>query len=229
MEALSRLVAESLARHGLDRPADPRRLQWSRWVRCDSPRSLLVVPSKPGIFALADDIVGLPTHHVGADARACPERAQRAEWAHPDERSLTTPPEAGSSRLAGALMLAVFHFAEDDDMAFTLDRLFTRPNPLRNRLAKGNCFLRFVVIRDQTQRRHICNALKQWQAACAERASGIGADFDSSSELFSRVGLANASTDAVASQMKLPDLVVPSIESEAGANIRSPQPFPSGF
>ena len=59
MEALTRLVADSLARHGFDRPVDPRRLQWSRWFRCDSPHSLLVVPSKPGIFALAEEIMDL--------------------------------------------------------------------------------------------------------------------------------------------------------------------------
>src|ERR1700757_3685803 len=70
MEALTRLVADSLARHGLDRPVDPRRLQWSRWFRCDSPHSLLVVPSKPGIFALAEEIMdlGTATGHVGTDA-----------------------------------------------------------------------------------------------------------------------------------------------------------------
>ena len=59
MEALTRLVADSLARHGFDRPVDPRRLQWSRWFRCDSTHSLLVVPSKPGIFSLAEEIMDL--------------------------------------------------------------------------------------------------------------------------------------------------------------------------
>src|SRR5271167_3165731 len=71
MEALTRMVAASLARHGLERPIDPRRLQWSRWFRCDSPHSLLVVPSKPGIFALAEEIMDLgpntPTHGEGTD------------------------------------------------------------------------------------------------------------------------------------------------------------------
>jgi hypothetical protein len=89
MEALTRLVADSLARHGFDRPVDPRRLQWSRWFRCDSPHSLLVVPSKPGIFALAEEILDLgpATVHGAAAAEACPERAQRAEWVRPVERS----------------------------------------------------------------------------------------------------------------------------------------------
>jgi len=71
MEALTRIVAESLARHGFDNPLDPRRLQWSRWSRCDSPRSLLVVPSKPGIFAIAEEIMDLGTGNaLAADGKS---------------------------------------------------------------------------------------------------------------------------------------------------------------
>ena len=83
MEALTRLVADSLARHGFDRPVDPRRLQWSRWFRCDSTHSLLVVPSKPGIFALAEDIMDLGTSNspVGTAVLGCPT-----------ERSSVAPP-----------------------------------------------------------------------------------------------------------------------------------------
>ena len=33
MEGLTRLVSESLALYGLDRPVDYRRLQWSPWFR----------------------------------------------------------------------------------------------------------------------------------------------------------------------------------------------------
>jgi len=84
-------------------------------------------------------------------------------------------------------MLAVLQFSEDDDMAFVLDRMFTRPNPMRSRLATGRCFLRFVVIEDQAQRRSICSALNQWLISSAEKASGIGADFASSLELTDRV------------------------------------------
>jgi hypothetical protein len=57
MEGLTRLVAESLARHGFDRPVDYRRLHWSRWFHCESPHSLLCVPSKPGVFALAEEVI----------------------------------------------------------------------------------------------------------------------------------------------------------------------------
>src|SRR6202051_445271 len=170
MEALTRLVADSLARHGLDRPVDPRRLQWSRWFRCDSTHSLLVVPSKPGIFALAEEVLG------GAALQRCDSlpstSATLAAEGTPEKR-----------------MLAVLQFAEDDDMAFTLDRMFTRINPMRDRLASGRCFLRFVVIEDQAQRRSICAALNQWMLSSAEKASGIGTDFQSSLELTTdRVG-----------------------------------------
>lgn len=57
MESISRLVSESFARHGFDRPLDYRRLRWSQWFRCESPHSLLLVPSKPGVFALAEEIL----------------------------------------------------------------------------------------------------------------------------------------------------------------------------
>ncbi len=76
MEALTRLVTDSLARHGFDRPIDPHRLQWSRWFRCDSPHSLLVVPSKPGIFAIAEEILDFGTPHVGT-AASCPASEAR--------------------------------------------------------------------------------------------------------------------------------------------------------
>jgi hypothetical protein len=70
METLTRLVSESLARHGFDRPLDYRRLQWSCWFRCESHHSLLSVPSKPGVFALAEEIVdfGLGSNHGASNA-----------------------------------------------------------------------------------------------------------------------------------------------------------------
>ena len=81
MEALTRLVADSLARHGFDPPVDPRRLQWSRWFRCDSTHSLLVVPSKPGIFALAEEIMDLgPSNASGVS---------KTKWGRPLPPSAT--------------------------------------------------------------------------------------------------------------------------------------------
>jgi hypothetical protein len=51
------MVADSLARHGFDAPVDHRRLEWSRWFRCESSFSLLLVPSAAGIYALGEEIV----------------------------------------------------------------------------------------------------------------------------------------------------------------------------
>jgi hypothetical protein len=159
MESLTRLVSESLARHGFDRPLDYRRLQWSRWFRCESHHSLLCVPSKPGVFALAEEVMEMGSGAV---------------------------PEAGSQKSeadAPRRMLAVTQFFEDDDMAFVLDRMFSRNNPMCARLASGRFFVRFVEIQDQAQRRSICNALNQWIASSAEKATGIGSHFASSLEL----------------------------------------------
>jgi hypothetical protein len=220
MEAITQLVAESLARHGFDRPVDPRRLQWSRWFRCDSPHSLLVVPSKPGIFAIAEEIMDLgpggsdhvAKGHVGAGdspaqagkthvetpALGCPERSSAASPAQPIldgaalQRCDSLPPTNAALAAEAPIrrMLAVLQFSEDDDMAFTLDRMLTRINPMRARLATGRCFVRFVVIEDHAQRRSICAALNQWMLSSSEKASGIGMDFQSSLELTDYVATA---------------------------------------
>ncbi|HLW85137.1 MAG TPA: hypothetical protein VKR60_07985 [Candidatus Sulfotelmatobacter sp.] len=211
MEGLSRLVAESLARHGMDRPVDYRRLHWSRWFRCESPHSLLFVPSRPGVFALAEEIMS------GGD---------------------------GAKR-----MLAVLQFGEDDDMAFVLDRMFSRQNPMRNRLASGRCFVRFVVIEDESQRRSIATALNQWLVTSGEKASGIGAHFASSLELTpangtTRVEAGDSPANAYGAIPPVPvgplepkaaageesaQVSAPQVDSGAATNLHCPQPLPSGF
>lgn len=57
MESLARLVSESMARHGVDYPVDYRRLHWSRWFRCETSFDLLLVPSRPGLFAIAEEVL----------------------------------------------------------------------------------------------------------------------------------------------------------------------------
>jgi hypothetical protein len=273
METLTRMVADSLARHGFDRPVDPRRLQWSRWSRCDSPHSLLVVPSKPGIFALAEEVMDLSptTSHVGTAALGRPaERSSAAassvatdvastdreghdfssepalskrgapQGADTPARRLT----ASAAEVPTRRMLAVLQFSEDDDMAFTLDRMFTRANPMRDRFATGRCFLRFVVIEDESQRRSICAALNQWMLSSAEKASGIGTDFQSSLELTTdRVGrtLLSDKADAVKSSAQtspstastiaqvVSEVPLPHFDSGANKNLHCPHPLPSGF
>jgi hypothetical protein len=211
MEALTRMVADSLARHGLDRPIDPRRLQWSRWFRCDSPHSLLVVPSKPGIFALAEEVLG------GAALQRC------------DSLPLTDAALA-AEEVPLKRLLAVLRFSEDDDMAFVLDRMFTRVNPMRERLGSGRCFLRFVVIEDQAQRSSICAVLNQWILSSAEKASGLPADFSSSLEYVARApSPATAGATSNSTESTGPKAKVVSIDSGSVSNLHCPHSLPSGF
>jgi hypothetical protein len=219
MEALTRLVSDSLARHGFNRPPDPRRLQWSRWFLCDSLHSLLVVPSKPGIFAIAEETLGGVILDGAALQRCGSESSSESNGAS------ALPAE-------GKRMLAVLQFSEDDDMAFVLDRMFARPNPLRERLSFGHCFLRFVVIEDQEQRRSICNALNQWLLSSAEKASGIPAGFSSSLEMPS-VGRAPSPVvagDGTSPALRINVPVQPAhLNSGFNENRHCPPPFPSGF
>ncbi len=245
MEALTRLVSESLARHGFDRPLDYRRLHWSRWFRCDSQHSLLFVPSKPGVFAVAEEIMDL-----GA-----------GPGSHRDD----APGGTADSVTPARRMLAVTQFFEDDDMAFVLDRMLSRQNPMRARLLSGRYFVRFVVIDDPAQRRSICSALNQWMVTAAEKATGIGSHFASSLELTPATEYLPAANDAqpdlfTNEDMALPSAVsplipshlfpnvgipkqtaqadidpaiehtkAPQLDSGAATNIHCPSPFPSGF
>jgi len=250
METLTRLVSESLARHGFDRPLDYRRLHWSRWFRCESHHSLLAVPSKPGVFALADEIMDMasPAAHVATAASAVP----RCEASGPGQGRT---PEA-ESRKPEALqhrMLAVTQFFEDDDMAFVLDRMLSRQNPMRARLISGRYFVRYVVIEDQSQRRSICAALNQWIVSSTEKVTGIGAHFASSLELTEHnvvrtpaiADTTNAHVATGASPVPrseasglgtkhglsapAPTATAPQLDSGAATNIHCPSPLPSGF
>jgi hypothetical protein len=282
MEALTRLVTDSMARHGFDRPVDPRRLQWSRWFRCDSPHSLLVVPSKPGIFAISEEIADFGPSDPNVQRAAVGGRAEqssaavsgssssepRPSWEGHDfssepnlsqrsaplggaalHRCDSPPPKSAALAAEGTArrILAVLQFSEDDDMAFTLDRMLTRINPMRARLASGRCFVRFVVLQDQDQRRSICSALNQWMISSAEKASGLPATFSSSLEINTaeeslgtpRVGrtLLSANSDIVptsapATEPNRPTDAIhplPHLDSGANKNLHCPHPLPSGF
>src|SRR6201981_3006585 len=58
MENLDRIVADTLAQSGFETPVFLRPVPWSRWFRCESSFSLLLVPSAPGLYALAEEIIG---------------------------------------------------------------------------------------------------------------------------------------------------------------------------
>jgi hypothetical protein len=226
MESLNRLVTESLARHGFDRPVDYRRLHWSRWFRCESTHSLLCIPSKPGVFALAEEVMDLGHADLGT--------------VEPGKADLGKSETGAASSAEPRRMLAVVQFGEDDDMAYVLDRMFSRQNPMRARLASGRCFVRFVVIEDETHRRSIANALNQWLVSSGEKASGIGSHFASSLEL-------TPAEDRAASPVAVPaqapanalepreasepgqQVSAGPVDSGAASNLHCPQPLPSGF
>jgi len=208
METLTRLVTESLARHGFDRPVDYRRLQWSRWFRCDSPHSLLLVPSKPGVFAVAEEVMEMS--------------------ASPVQRSEGIASQPGSSD--AHRMLAVTRFFEDDDMAFVLDRMLSHQNPMRARLASGRYFIRYVVIEDSSQRRSICSALNQWIVSSAEKATGIGSHFASSLELTPEPPTVPRTHQSAVTTPKQREEGRPAtVNTAVATNIHCSSSFPSGF
>ena len=246
METLTRLVAESLARHGFDRPVDYRRLQWSHWFRCESHHSLLVVPSKPGVFALAEEIMdlGIVANREGYDFRhgetsapqasalaaedlGLADRSNHGPMPEPEGRNA----EADSSRR----MLAVAQFFEDDDMAFVLDRMLSQQNPMRARLASGHYFVRFVEIHDQAQRGSICSALNQWILSSTEKATSIGSHFATSLELTpessNAVGTYRLEADITNQTQVDPPrtTAAPRLNSAVATTIHGSSSFPSGF
>jgi len=246
MEGLTRLVSESLARHGFDRPLDYRRLHWSRWFRCESHHSLLLVPSKPGVFALAEEIIDFGPESVW-DRVSDPVRPSAARL-----------DLAASTAVPARRMLAVSRFFEDDDMAFVLDSMLAAHHPMRTRLTSGRYFVRFVVIEEESQRRSICNALNQWIANSSEKASSIGSHFasfleltpateyvpqpnEAQASLFEEASMErthlSATVGSVAQPKQAPNAsaksplqaAAPQLNSGAAANNHCPSPFPSGF
>ena len=133
MEGISQLVSESLARNGVQPRFDYLRLEWSRWFRCQSGFDVLLVPAKPGLFALAEEIISNGELEIRV---ASPAENKR--------------------------MLALFQISEADDLGMTLGRLFLPGNPLLERLASGKCFARFTVIEDRDQRSQACSIFQRW-------------------------------------------------------------------
>jgi hypothetical protein len=257
MEALTRLVTESLVRHGFDRPLDYRRLHWSRWFRCESHHSLLSVPSRPGVFAVAEEITDFapPTAHVATGASPVPPAQSAAATGKNPEISVNPQSPVEERRFSAASiaskdavsavdpntrrMLAVTQFFESDDMAFSLDRMLVQSNPMRARLNSGRYFIRYVAIADESQRRSIATALNQWIVNTGEK-SGIGSHFASSLELTeAHIGTGCVGTGTPARPAELRSAppsgqnsmpaASPHLDSGAATNIHCPSPLPSGF
>lgn len=112
----------------------PVSLNWSRWFRCETSFSLLLVSGQPGIYAIAEEM----------------------------------PAPGESATTGGKRLLAVVQFAETDNLARALSRLFTPASPLQERIAGGRCLLRYAVVEDEFARQAACAALQTWLAASAE-------------------------------------------------------------
>jgi len=69
MESLAHLVSQSLLRHGLEPTFDHRRLQWSKWFRCQDSFNLVLAPCKPGLFALGEEVMAPGELAVGEGKR----------------------------------------------------------------------------------------------------------------------------------------------------------------
>lgn len=61
MEGLAQLVSDSLTRNGFQTSLDHRRLQWSAWSPCDDMFSALLLPMRPGLLALGEEIIPAAT------------------------------------------------------------------------------------------------------------------------------------------------------------------------
>jgi hypothetical protein len=156
MEGIARLVSQSLAQHGFEPALDHRRLQWSKWFRCESYSSLLLVPSRPGLFALGEEVAVV----CGASELRSP---------HPG-------PSEGSAPAGGKRVLALFRIAEAEDLGMALARLLLPGSPERERLIGGRCFACYTVIEDAAQRRGAYSAVQQWMAYSAEAAARLGGE-----------------------------------------------------
>ncbi len=127
-EPTARPAAESSG-HGIN---ERQALNWSKWFRCETSFNLLLVPDKPGIYAVAEEV------------------------------------QPGGESVGGKRLLAVMQFAESDNLARALSRLFTPASPLQPRIAGGNCLLRYAVVEEDAARQAACAALQTWLAASAE-------------------------------------------------------------
>lgn len=160
MENLSRLVSDSLAQNGVSIALNHRRLEWSRWFRCESSFSVLLAPSKPGIFALGEEIV---SPHVDVELPASSPAETRPQGIIEGNRRIES----------GKRMLALFEVLETNDLGLSLGRLFLPRSPLREKLEYGRCFARFTVIEDAAERASAYAALRNWMDQSAETASGL--------------------------------------------------------
>jgi len=191
MEELARMVAASMDRHGCDTSIDHRRLNWSPWFRCELNVDLLLIPSAPGIFALAEEVIpgakpesvatSLDGETLASTSSATTTNSLRAMntyssfdiSASQSGGDSARHPGNGSAHQSGAgnmqaghdhsrRLLAVFEIGETHDLGSALLRLFAPGSALRDRLRSGRCFARFTPVADGAQRHAAAISLREW-------------------------------------------------------------------
>jgi hypothetical protein len=125
MEGLTRMVSESMARHGVDTGIDHRRLQWSRWFACESIFDLLPVPSRPGLFALAEQILAAGEAVGGKRMLAVLQLSHTEDLAIAMSR-LFAPDNDFRERIARGRIFARFTIVEDDTQRHVAHAAFQR-------------------------------------------------------------------------------------------------------
>jgi hypothetical protein len=221
MENLSRLVSDSLAQNGVRIALNHQRLEWSRWFRCESSFSVLLAPSKPGIFALGEEIIAPAIGEVELRAPSPVETSRHAG--------------ADNSRVGnGKRMLALFEVIETDDLGLALGRLFLPRSPLREKLDATSCYARFTVIEDAAERASAYAALRGWMDQSAEAASGLSPQTDpcGADALARENDSERAIPGAQVADEPQPSLSFPwgmDAPQRENGKIVGPAPLPSGF
>ena len=70
-------------------------------------------------------------------------------------------------------MLAVFEVQEAEDLAWAMSRLFAAASPLRDKLKKARCYIRYSVAPSTADRRAAAAALRTWLYSQREAASQV--------------------------------------------------------
>ncbi len=231
MENISQLVESSLVRHGVAAKFDHLHLQWSHWFRCKSSFSVLLAPAKPGIFALAEEIMPSASTELAATGETI-SKAVGPRASSPAE--LTD----GHNRLVSKRMLSLFQISEADDLGMALGRMFLPGNPLRERLAAEGCFARYAVIEDPIQRQTASAVFQRWMQESSETATGIGACgagapardavVSGTASTSSGQGLARESVSSK-SQPSASFAWGMEVQDREISKLKCPQPLPSGF
>jgi hypothetical protein len=122
---------------------------------------------------------------------------------------------------SGKRMLALLDISEADDVCLALARLFAPTHPLRARLAQGQCFVRFVIVGEEEQRRSAAADLKAWVASAAEIAFP-GTELNGNDSRRTAAKQENPAPQCRNSK----DIAT---EPSGGAHRFSSGPFPAGF